>query len=311
MESFMMAARVVVPMALMMSIGILLRITKIADPVTMKKMDTITFKVFSPCLVFYNIYNTDFSTLSNFGYLLYGVFGLCIVFVGCMLIVPRVIPERPTAAAFSQSLVRPNFIIFGAAVAQSIYGEGNIGLVMLMGAIAIPVYNVMSAVILERGRGTKSSPNQFLLAVLKNPIILATLLGLVVTLSGLRIPEMIDGVIADLGGITTPISFLSIGVGLGVAAASKKKLVSCALLMRLIVIPLVTLSGAILLGFRGPELCGLMILFAAPAAVASYPAAVAMGADGDFAGQMVAYSTICCLPTIFLWTLVLNTLQLL
>lgn len=311
MESFVMAARVVMPMALMMSVGILLRVVKIADPATMKKMDTITFKVFSPCLVFYNIYNTDFSTLSNLGYLLYGIFGLCVVFAGCMALVPKFIPERPTAAAFSQSLVRPNFIIFGAAVAQSIYGEGNIGLVMLMGAFAIPVYNVMAAVILESGRGAKSNPFQFLKAVLRNPIILATFLGIAVNLSGLRIPELIDGVIADLGGITTPLSFVSIGVGLGVAAASRKKLISSALLLRLILIPLVILSGAVMLGFRGAELCGLMILFAAPAAVASYPAAVAMGADGDFAGQMVAYSTIACLPTIFLWTLVLNTLQLL
>lgn len=311
MDSFMMAARVVVPMALMMLIGIALRITKIADPATMKKMDTITFKVFSPCLVFYNIYNTDFSTLSNFGYLLYGVTGLCVVFVGCILFVPRMIPEGPTAAAFSQSLVRPNFIIFGAAVAQSIYGEGNIGLVMLMGAIAIPVYNVMSAVILEMGRGKKSSPKQFLTAIICNPIIIGTVLGLAVNLSGLRIPDLIDGVISDLGSITTPISFLSIGVGLGVAAASRKKLVGWALILRLVMIPLITLTGAVLLGFRGVELCGLMILFGAPAAVASYPAAVAMGADGEFAGQMVAYSTMFCLPTIFLWTLVLNTLQLL
>ena len=48
--------------------------------------------------------------------------------------------------------------------------------------------------------------------------------------------------------------------------------------------------------------------FAAPAAVSSYPMAVAMDADGDFAAQMVAYTTIFCLPTIFLWTLFLNSM---
>ena len=52
----------------------------------------------------------------------------------------------------------------------------------------------------------------------------------------------------------------------------------------------------------------LMILFAAPTAVSSYPMAVAMDADGDFAAQMVAYTTVFCLPTIFVFTLVLNTL---
>ena len=57
MESFVMAARVVIPMALLMAIGIAVRLTGIAEPATMKKVDTLTFKVFTPCLVFYNVYS--------------------------------------------------------------------------------------------------------------------------------------------------------------------------------------------------------------------------------------------------------------
>ena len=74
------------------------------------------------------------------------------------------------------------------------------------------------------------------------------------------------------------------------------------------IIPAIFVGIAIFLGFRGQELCALMILFGAPTAVSSYPMAVAMDADGDFAAQMVAYTTIFCLPTIFLWTLFLNSM---
>ena len=81
-------------------------------------------------------------------------------------------------------------------------------------------------------------------------------------------------------------------------------------MLRLLVIPAVFVTGAAILGFRGQELCALLILFAAPTAVSSYPTAVAMGADGDFAAQMVAYTTVFCLPTIFVWTLILNSLGL-
>lgn len=310
MESFVMAARVVIPMAMLMAIGIAVRLTGIAEPATMKKVDTLTFKVFTPCLVFYNVYNTDLSNLTNPAFLLYGTVGLVISFCAALLIF-RLIPQRPTATSFAQSMVRPNYIIFGAAVAQSIYGEGNIGLVMLMGAVAIPVYSIMAAVILEYGRGGNPTPWQLFVAVLRNPIFVGTGLGLLVNLSGLRVPDLLDEVIQDLGGIATPLSFLSIGVGLSFSAYPKKKLVFLAVLVRLVLIPLVFVTGGVLLGFQGAQLCALMILFAAPAAVASYPAAVAMGADGEFAGQLVAYSTIFCLPTIFLWTLVLNQLQLL
>lgn len=310
MDSFLMAARVVIPMAMLMAVGIVVRMTKIAEPGTMKKVDTLIFKVFTPCLVFYNVYTTDLTNLTNPGFLLYGIFGLAVSFCAALILF-RVIPQRPTATAFAQSMIRPNYIIFGAAVAQSIYGEGNIGLVMLMGAVAIPVYSIMAAVILEYGRGGNPTPGQLFLAVLRNPIFVGTALGLVVNLSGLRLPELVSEVVQDLGGIATPLSFLSIGVGLSFTAYPKKALVAAAVAVRLVLIPLVFVTGGVLLGFQGAQLCALMILFAAPAAVASYPAAVAMGADGEFAGQLVAYSTIFCLPTIFLWTLALNLLGLL
>lgn len=309
MESFLVAARVVFPMAMLMAVGVVIRIVKITDPATMKKVDTLIFKIFTPCLVFNNTYNIDFSHMTNPYYLLYGVVGLFLCFAVAVFVIPKVVTPRPTATVYAQMFVRPNFVIFGAAVAQSIYGPGNFGLVMLIGAVAIPVYSTMAAIILELGRGGHPTPAKFGIAVLKNPIFVGTALGLIANLIGLKIPSLIFGVIKDLGSIATPLSFLSIGVGLSFGAYAKRKLVLSATLVKLILIPMVFILGAMALGFRGEELCGIMILFAAPVAVASYPAAVAMDADGEFAGQLVAYTTIGCLFSIFLWTLLLNSLH--
>ena len=55
MTSFWMAAQVVVPMAIMVGIGVLLRIFRVTDADTMKKVDTLIFKLFLPALSFYNI----------------------------------------------------------------------------------------------------------------------------------------------------------------------------------------------------------------------------------------------------------------
>ena len=119
---------------------------------------------------------------------------------------------------------------------------------------------------------------------------------------------LILDVVQDLSGLTTPLSFLSIGVTLKLGAVEKKKYLISGILLRLVLVPMAIMPLAILCGFRGQQLCALMILFAAPTAVSSYPMAVAMDADGDFAAQMVAYTTIFCLPTIFLWTLLLNSM---
>ena len=123
-----------------------------------------------------------------------------------------------------------------------------------------------------------------------------------------RLPELVLDVVQDLSGLTTPLSFLSIGVTLKLGSVAKKKCLVSGVLLRLVLIPMVIIPLAVLCGFRGQELCALMILFAAPTAVSSYPMAVAMDADGDFAAQMVAYTTIFCLPTIFFCTLLLNSM---
>lgn len=307
MNSFLMAVQVVLPMTLMVGIGVLFRIFKVADGPTMKKVDNMIFKVFMPMLSFYNIYKTDFTQLKTIGYILYGAAGLLILFLIAMFAVPRFVKPGPTAAAYGQAIFRTNYLIFGAAVAESIYGEGNIGFVTLLGAVAVPMYNALAAILLEKARNGNASPRKLLLAIAKNPTVVATAAGLLVNFSGLVLPDLVLGVVKDLSSLTTPLSFLSIGVTLSLGSVGKKGYLISSTLLRLLVIPAVFVTGAALLGFRGQEMCALLILFAAPVAVSSYPTAVAMGADGDFAAQMVAYTTVFCLPTIFVWTLLLNS----
>ena len=308
MESLIMAARVVIPMAIMVGIGAVLRIVKLADEPTMKKVDKLIFNVFMPMLSFYNIYKTDFTQLTQVGYIVFGCGILTLLFIGCMVIVPRLVSPMPTAASLGQAIFRANYLIFGAAVAESIYGEGNFGKIALMGAIAVPMFNALAAVLLERARNSTASPRKLLLAIAKNPTVLATILGILVNLTGLVIPVLVLDVVQDLAGLTTPLSFLSIGVTLKLGQVEKKSYLISGVLLRLVLIPMAVIPLGILCGFRGQELCALMILFGAPTAVSSYPMAVAMDADGDFAAQMVAYTTIFCLPTIFLWTLFLNSM---
>ena len=306
MESLVMASRVVIPMAIMVGVGMLLRIVKLTDEPTMKNVDKLIFNLFLPMLCFHNVYQTDFSKVTQLGYILFGSGMVLLLFFTGMFLVPKFVKPMPTAASYGQSLFRTNYVIFGAAVAESIYGAGNFGLVSLLSAVIVPMFNGLAAVLLERARNRSASAGKLLVAVAKNPTIIATVLGLVMNLMGLRIPVLLVDVVEDLSGLTTPLSFLSIGVTLKLSQVEKKGYLVSAVLLRLVLVPMAILPLAILLGFRGQELCALMILFAAPTAVSSYPMAVAMDADGDFAAQMVAYTTIFCLPTIFLWTLLLS-----
>jgi len=307
MDSFMIAVRVVVPMAILMAVGALMRLIHVADRPTMKKIDTMIFKIFMPLLVFYNIYKTDFSRLEGAGYIIYGTAGLVILFLVALFVVPRVIRRPDSAASMGQALLRGNYILFGAAVAESIYGAGNIGEVMLLSAVAVPCFNAMSAVVLEVGRSGKAKFSKLLLAILKNPMVSGAVLALVINFAGVKMPVLLEDVVADLSGLTTPMSFLSLGVSLDLKSmAGNRKMLLGGVFTRLIVIPVIFMAGAVALGFRGVPMCALLILFGAPTAVSSYPMAVAMEADGELAGQMVISTTLCSLATIFIWVMALS-----
>ena len=171
--------------------------------------------------------------------------------------------------------------------------------------------NLPSAILLEIGRNCSASAAKLLKSICKNAIVQAAVIALVLKLLSLEIPAMAEDVAFDLAGMATPLSFLSLGVSLDIGAIGRnRKPLVLGIGTRLVLIPLIFVTAAIALGFRGPELCAIFLLFAAPTAVSSYPLAVSMDADPELAGQMVIFTTVCCLPTFFLWVMAMSSLGL-
>lgn len=311
-ESFLAALRVVLPMAILMLVGVGVRKAELMDRPTMRRMDKLTFRLFMPVLLFKNIYETDLSQSFEPREALFGVLALMVIFPMALLL-PRKLEKDPgKAASMGQAMMRSNYILFGIAAAESIYGEGNIGAVALLGVFVIPLTNAFSVIILEAGRAGRANPKDLLLSILKNPMVIATVTALVLLAMPFRLPELLWEVVKDIAGVTTTISFISLGVSLdlGEALANRRSL-AIGTALRMALVPLVFLPLSVALGFREQALCAFMVLFAAPTAVASYPMAVAMGADGPLAGQLVCVTTVLSVFTMFCYTFLFKSLGLL
>ena len=311
-ESFLVALRVVAPMALLMLLGAGVRKGGVIDRPTMQKVDKLTFRLFMPVLLFKNIYETDLSQNFEWRELLFAAGSLAAIFALALWLPPRLVKNHTQAATVGQAVIRSNYILFGISVAESIYGEGNVGAVALLGAMAVPLTNAMAVVILELNRSGRASPGKILLAIGKNPMVVAALSAFFLLAMPFRLPDLLWSVVVDVAGVTTTISFISLGVSLdpGQTRANRRPLL-CGILLRMVLIPLIFLPISIALGFRGPTLCALMVLFAAPTAVASYPMAVAMGGDGQLAGQLVCLTTVLSVFTMFCYTFLFQSLGLL
>lgn len=312
MESFMVAVRVVVPMALLLGVGALARMAKIISRDSMQQMDKLLFRLFMPTLLFKNIYTSDLSSNFNIKLVVFSVLTLLAVFIIALLVPPRFERDHNKAASIGQAVIRSNYILFGIAVAESIYGKGNAGVVSLMGALAVPMTNALSVVILELNRSGKASPWKIFLSILKNPMVAAALLALSMQLFRIQLPDLIEGVVGDISDVTTTLCFISLGVSLDLSAMrNNRRPLAFGILLRMVLVPLIFLPLSIWCGFRGQDLCALMIMFAAPAAVASYPMAVAMGADGQLSGQLVVGTTLVSIFTIFVFTFFFRSFGLL
>lgn len=96
-----------------------------------------------------------------------------------------------------------------------------------------------------------------------------------------------------------------------IVQGKNRKTITAVLLVRLILLPLVTVPLGYALGLRGVELFLVLMIFGTPIATASYPMAENMGGDGQLAGQLVFTSTVASLGTIFLFIYAMSRLGLL
>ena len=312
MENFLLAFNVVFPIFLIMMLGVILKRKSMVDEKSLNVMNSLIFRLFMPTLLFFNIYNMgDLSTLSfdNLKLLAYAFISILIVlFLAWLIYMPNV-KDRKKLSVLIQGVYRGNFVLFGLAIADSLYGKESLGTVSLLTAIVIPTFNVIAVILLEYYSGREISKLKLLKQVFKNPLIIATLTAIVFLVLKISIPKPVYKAIGDISKIATPLAFLVLGAGLkfGNILKNLKYLISVNIL-RLIGNPLITVGLGKLLGFQGIELVALLSMSACPTAVASYTMAKEMNADGDLAGEIVATTSILSIFTIFCWVLTLKNL---
>ena len=310
-ESFSAAARVVLPMMILMLLGVTVRKRGYITRPAMKQYDKLIFILFMPVLMFKNIYDMDFSQGFAVREMAFAGVGLLLNFAFSLTFPKLLTKDGSKSSVIGQAVVRGNYILFGVAVSEALYGEGNIGAVIMLSVLVIPLINIFSAVILEVNRSGHADFGKLLLAILKNPMIIGAIFAFIFKVFAIPIYAPVWSVIRSVANSTTTISFISLGVGLDMMQAlSDKRLLLWGVFLRMIVVPMVFMPLAVLAGFREQSLCAMMIVFAAPSAVASYPMAVAMGADGQLAGQLVCVTTIVSVFTIFMWTFGLHSFGL-
>ncbi len=311
MENLLVSFNVVAPLIILMLLGMLLLRVHIFDENTVKKMNVSVFRLFLPVLIFNNMYNSSIDDVKNVGTALYTAAVIIGAFILSAVFVSLVEKDPKKRGSMVQGMCRSNFVIFGVPLCVAISGEGVLGKVSVAVAIVVPVLNVLSVIVLEYFRGGKPDIKKMIKGIITNPLIIASLLGFLALISGIKFPKIINTSLNDVAKIATPLALILLGASIKLSALKgniKELIISIA--GKLIVIPFIGIFIAALIGMRGGDIALLVAALASPTAVSSYPMALEMGGDGELAAQIVALGTTLCIITVFLWVFVLKQIGL-
>ena len=303
---------VVFPLMIYMLVGYIAARAKLWDEHNATVVNRVAFTMFLPVLLFENIRAVNLDLGVDYGLLLFAIISILITIGVLFLLIPRIEKDNRRRGVMVQGIFRSNFIIFGMVMTKTILGPAEQGYSAFMMAILIPLFNVLAIIILELFNGKKPDWSDIFRNLITNPFIVASTFGLIVLFARIPIHPLIETVTGTLGRAATPLALAAMGGCFrfeGAKSCMKQLIISIG--GKLLIMPALWLTiAALAFGFRGEAFVCLLTLYAAPVAVSSYSMAHQMGGDGVLASQIVVYSSVLSIFTIFWITFITKSLGL-
>lgn len=309
MENLMISANAVLPMCLIMALGYGTRRLGWIRREEIFAINKIAFRIFLPCLLYYNVYCSDLSGSFDPLLMAYAVGGVLLTFglsLGYTLLTEK-LPER--RGVMIQGMFRSNYVIMGIPVATALLGSDQLGTVSILIAVVVPLFNMLAVVVLEVFRGQKPKPLHVLGQIVKNPLVIASALGILTLAAGIRLPHILERTIQNVSATASPLQLFLLGAFFQFSGLKtyRRELVTVSA-AKLIVSPGLFLGLGALLGFRGVAFVSLIGIFASPTAVNSFTMAQQMGGDAELAGDIVVTTSAVSILTMFLWVFLFKSL---
>lgn len=210
-----------------------------------------------------------------------------------------------TPAAFTsvfQGAVRFNTYV-GVAGAAALHGELGATTAAVAVALMVPVVNIMCvASFVAAGTLGSASMGKSVMALVKNPLILACLAGIGLNLSGIGLPGWSEDTVGLLGRAALPLGLVAVGVALRPAALLR---IDHGLLatnsVKLLLMPALVLVLAWALGLDTVSRDVALLFAALPTATSAYILARQLGGDAELMAAIITGQTLLAMLTLPLW----------
>jgi malonate transporter len=253
--------------------------------------EQIVYYILFPALLFSSSAGASWEFFSVAS-MVWAILATMFVMSGLLLLLrPRLTKKDAAFTSIFQGSIRFTSYI-GLAAAFSLFGDEGLYLAAVLITVLIPLVNVLSVMVLVRYGGQKGGWYWIFTTVIKNPLIIACLAGMLVNLLGWQLPAIVENMTTILGRGSLPLGLLAVGSSLDFSSIKKTGLeIVYACLLKLILLPLLMWLTCTLLGVDNLS-TAIAVLFAAlPGSPLSYVLAKQLGGDTKLMSSIIAVQT--------------------
>lgn len=320
-ETFFYTLRAILPILLIILLGYVVRRVGSWSDDFYKTLNQLCFKLFLPIHLFCNIYSVESLAAMNWkviGYLFFSVF-FCLA-LGSVFS-RFFVRDRRQKSVIIQASFRSNQAILGLPLANALGGEAAMAFASLATSVCVPLFNVLAVITLtcfSTEPEHKVSVRSLLRRVMTNPLIIGCASGMLLVVVRQFLP-VADGVpvfivrnqlpslyqaLTNLSKVASPVMLFVLGTRLNFASVPELlPQLRLGILLRLVICPAAVLGLAIALreplGLTTLEMPTLIAVSSTPVAVSSAVMVQEIGGDDQLAGQLVVWTSVLSVFTVF------------
>ena len=264
-------------------------------------IETLSYRLLIPAVLIKSIALSELS-MSEFGPMIFAlVFALGLS--GMIVLSLRWLRTQddlpnPAFTTLFQTTTRWNAFI-ALAAAELFVGAEGVALIALSMAVLIPLINIVNIIVLAAFGTATASILSIVKMVLKNPLVQACAIGIMINLSDVFLPNFAIQTLDLVGRAALGVGILAVGAGVSPERLFKSSATMWfGIVFRVIFCPAIFLGAAHSFGLGQIEMIVGVLVLAVPAASNGYIVAKQMGGDADLYADILSWQTILSMITL-------------
>ncbi len=281
-----------IPVFLIILLGAGLKRSPVFDPQAWRGFENLCYFVLFPILLVKTLATAELGGAEVLRFSLSLLFAI-LTMAGLLLSLWPLLNRRlgVTPAAFTslmQGTTRWHGFI-ALSIVGLLYGDPGVTFMAITMAVIIPPLNIINVAVLARFGSARSNLRGVLVRLIRNPFIIACLIGATLNLSGIGLGGPLYHMFDILGGGALGLGLLTVGAGLHVGhVLDHRVLVTFGALLRLIGMPALMFLGCWLFGIDGLPRTVAVLAGAVPTASSAYILARQMGGDHRLMANLIS-----------------------